>query len=65
MKLVSWAGNNNIMDNGLAEREDIGVGRQDREYKISIDGSSRFESRGDLWYKGGRWVREGDMLGKD
>jgi hypothetical protein len=43
VKLVSesWAGNNDIMKNGLAEGVDIGVGRQDREYKISIDGSGR------------------------
>ncbi len=51
MYLVSWAGNNDIMDNGLGEGVDVGVGRQDREYKISSDGSGGFESRGDLWYK--------------
>jgi hypothetical protein len=51
VNLISWAGNNDIMDNGLAEGVDVGVGRQDRECKISSDGSGGFESRGDLWYK--------------
>jgi hypothetical protein len=51
VKLVSWAGNNDIMDNGLAEGVDVGVWRQDRECEISSDGSGGFESRGDLWYK--------------
>ena len=51
VKLVVWTGNNDIMENGLAEGLDIGGGRQDREYKIPIDGSGGFELRGDLWYK--------------
>src|SRR5260370_6769794 len=46
VNLVSWAGNNDVMDNGLAERVSVGLGRQDREYKIPSDGSGRFESRG-------------------
>ncbi len=51
MNLISWAGDNNIMDDGLAEGVNVGVGRQNRECKISGDGPSRFESRGELWYK--------------
>ena len=30
VKLVSWAGNNDIMDNGLAEGVNVRVGRQDK-----------------------------------
>ncbi len=51
MILVSWAGNSDIMHNRLVEGADVGVGRQDREYEISSDGSGGFESRSDLWYK--------------
>ncbi|KAI0282883.1 hypothetical protein BGY98DRAFT_931451 [Russula aff. rugulosa BPL654] len=48
VKLVSWAGNNDIMDNGLVEGVNVRVGRQDSECKISSDGSGGFESRVDL-----------------
>jgi hypothetical protein len=41
---------------------DVGVGWDDGEYKIPTDDWGGFESHGDLWYK---WIREGDMLGKD
>ena len=51
MNLVSWAGDDDIMDNGLAEGVDVRVGRQDGKCKISSDYSGGFESRGDLWYK--------------
>ena len=51
VNLVSWAGNNDVMDNGLAEGVNVGSGRQDREYKIPSNGSGRCQSRRDLWYK--------------
>ena len=51
MNLDTWAGNNNIMDDGLAKGVNVGVGRQDWECKIPSDGSGGFDSRGELWYK--------------
>jgi hypothetical protein len=51
MDLVSWAGNKDIVDNGLAKWKNIGFGWQDREYETSIYRSSRLQPRGHPWYK--------------
>lgn len=49
--LVSRAGNKDIMDNGLAEGENIGFRWQDGEYETSSYRSSRLQPRGHPWYK--------------
>lgn len=63
--LIAWAGYQEILDDGLAEWEDVGVGWQNGENEVPINRSIGLQPCSHAWYKRERWVRDGDMLGED
>ena len=65
MNLVTWAGNQEILDDGLAEWGDVGLGWQNGENEVPMNSSTGLQPCSHAWYKRERWIRDGDMLSED
>ena len=51
MNLVTWAGNQEILDDGLAEWGDVGLGWQNGENEVPMNSSTGLQPCSHAWYK--------------
>ena len=65
MDLIAGTGDQKILDDRLAEWEDVGVGWQNRKNEVPINYSIGLQPRSHAWYKRERWIRDGGMLSED
>jgi hypothetical protein len=63
--LIAWAGDQKILDDGLAEWKDVGFGWQNGENEVPSNHSIGLQPCSHAWYKRERWVRDSNMLGED